>query len=211
MKIDVVTIFPGQIDAFTSEGLFRRAVQEGNEIFAHDLRKWTRDSYQTIDDRPFGGGPGMVMKVEPIHDAVQELKKKNTEVVLTSPRGTLLTSDLAKKLSRKDHLIFICGHYEGVDERVREHIADIDISIGGYVLSGGELPALVIIDALLRHIPGVVGNPESLKEESHEKGITAEYPHYTRPVEFNGWKVPEVLLSGDHRAVQEWRTRMSKP
>ena len=211
MKIDVVTIFPDQIDAFIKSGIFRIASEQGVAIEVHDLRKWTDDAHKTVDDRPFGGGPGMIMKIEPLFKAISELKQENTNVILTSPRGEKLTSDSAKKLSKLEHVIIICGHYEGVDERVREHLTDMDISIGDYVLSGGELPALVIIDALLRHVPGVIGNPESLTEESFESEMTQEYPQYTRPEEFKGWKVPDVLLSGDHDKIKRWRKDKAHP
>ncbi len=210
MKIDIITIFPNQIDCFIKEGLFKRAAMAGVEIEVHDLRKWTTDKHKTVDDRPFGGGPGMILKVGPIFKAVEEVKSKNSWVVLTAAKGKQLTPDVAKELSKKDHIVLIAGHYEGTDERVNEHIADEEISIGNYVLSGGELPTLVIMDALLRHIPGVLGNPDSLKEESFEEEIESEYPQYTRPVDFNGWKVPEVLVSGNHKDVEVWRKGQSK-
>ncbi len=209
MHIDIITIFPDQIRSFITEGIFRIAQDFGITIRVHDLRDWTDDRHKTVDDRPFGGGPGMVMKIEPIHKAVSSLKTRNSTTVLTSPRGKRHSGVLSKALAQKSHLIFICGHYEGVDERVREHIADMDISIGNYVLSGGELPVLVIIDSLLRHVPGVLGNEESLAEESFEKGVKGEYPQYTRPSDFMGWSVPEVLLSGDHRKVKSWRNKMN--
>lgn len=209
MKIDVVTIFPDQIRTFFGHGIFRIASDSGNELRVHDLRRWTHDTHKTVDDRPFGGGPGMVMKIEPFYEALEELKTESSRVALTTPRGEILTQDRAKKLAKLDHLILFCGHYEGVDERVRDHLCDMDISIGNYVLSGGELPALVVIDALLRHVPGVLGNPESLDEESFENGITAEYPQYTRPEDFKGWKVPDVLLSGDHAKIEKWRKKQT--
>lgn len=205
MKIDIITIFPEQVKAFSEYGLFKRATEAGVEVVVHDLRKWTTDKHRTVDDRPFGGGPGMVMKVEPIHKAVEEVKTPDAYTVLTSPRGRKLSPEVAKDLARKKHIIIICGHYEGVDERVKQHLANEEVSIGDYVLSGGELPALVIMDAVLRHVPGVLGNEESLKEESFEEGIESEYPQYTRPAEYNGWKVPEVLVSGNHKEVKSWR------
>lgn len=205
MKLDIITIFPAQVRSFTSDGIFRIAQKSGIDINVHDLRKWAKDNHKTVDDRPFGGGAGMVMKVQPIMDAINELKGDNTLVLLTSPRGKVFNSKYAKSLSKRDHIIILCGHYEGVDERVIENLIDEEISIGKYVLSGGELPALVIVDGFLRHVPGVLGNPESLKEESFEEGIDSEYPQYTRPEEINGWKVPDVLLSGDHKKIEEWR------
>ncbi|MFH1546897.1 MAG: tRNA (guanosine(37)-N1)-methyltransferase TrmD [bacterium] len=206
MKIDIITIFPAQISSFTSEGIFRIAKDAGVDIKVHDLREWTKDKHKTVDDRPFGGGAGMVMKVEPIYDALKDLRRKDSLVLLTSPKGKVFNSKYAKALSKKEHLIIICGHYEGVDERVKQYLVDEEVSIGSYVLSGGELPALVIVDALLRQIPGVLGNPESLDEESFEDEMKSEYPQYTRPENFKGWKVPDVLLSGDHKKVNEWRT-----
>ncbi|MBN2100841.1 tRNA (guanosine(37)-N1)-methyltransferase TrmD [Candidatus Dojkabacteria bacterium] len=209
MKIDILTIFPDQVSSFLSEGIFRLAQKQGVEINVHDLRGWTTDKHKTIDDRPFGGGPGMIMKVEPIFKALQSLKSSKSTVILTSAKGEMLSSELSKELSKLKHIILICGHYEGVDERVKEHLTDKQISIGNYVLSGGELPALVVLDSLLRHVPSVLGNPESLEEESHEEGIEQEYPQYTRPEDFKGWKVPEILLSGDHEKIRRWRKARS--
>jgi tRNA (guanine37-N1)-methyltransferase len=205
MNIDIVTVFPDQVSCFTDHGIFRIASEAGNTITVHDLRKWTDDKHKTVDDRPFGGGPGMVMKVEPFYEAVSELAGDKTKVILTSPRGKKLTTPIAKKISQNEHIILLCGHYEGVDERVRQHLCDMDISIGEYVLSGGELPALVIADSVLRQVPGVLGNPESLDEESFDESFVEEYPQYTRPEEFRGWKVPDILLSGDHEKVRKWR------
>ena len=205
MKIDIITLFPKQIEAFTSEGIFRIASANGHTVVAHDLRKWTSDKHKTVDDRPFGGGAGMVMKIEPLYEAVSELKTKDSYIILTGLRGEKLTTPKVKSFSKHTHIIIICGHYEGVDERVREHIADEEISVGDYVLSGGELPALTIADAVLRQQPGVLGNPSSLAEESFEEGLEVEYPQYTRPESFRGWKVPEILLSGNHAQVASWR------
>jgi tRNA (guanine37-N1)-methyltransferase len=205
MKVDIITIFPAQVGSFISEGIFRIAKDAGVDIKVHDLRAWTTDKYRKVDDRPFGGGAGMVMKVEPIFKALKDLKKKDSLVLLTSPKGKTFNSKYAKSLSKKEHIIIICGHYEGVDERVRKYLIDEEVSIGNYVLSGGELPALVMVDALLRHIPGVLGNPKSLKEESFEGDMKSEYPQYTRPEKFEGWEVPDVLLSGDHKKIEEWR------
>jgi tRNA (guanine37-N1)-methyltransferase len=210
MKIDILTIFPGQIESFISEGIFRIAQEKDDiKIEAHDLRDWSRNKHKKVDDRPYGGGPGMVMKIEPIYRALEDLKKKNSHVVLTSPKGNILSPKVGKSLARKDHIVIICGHYEGLDERVREHLIDQEVSVGNYILSGGELPALIITDVLLRFVPGVLGNPDSLKEESFEKNIEIEYPQYTRPAEFKGWKVPDILLSGDHAKIQNWRETLS--
>ncbi len=205
MKIDIITIFPDQVRAFISGGIFNRAKDAGVKLNVHDLRNWTDDKHRTVDDRPFGGGPGMVMKVEPIYKAVEELKTDSTHVIITTPRGENLDSSKSKEIAKREDILIICGHYEGVDERVHQHLADEGISIGNYVLSGGELPALVIVDSVLRHVPGVLGNPESLLEESCEKDMEKEYPQYTRPENFQGWKVPEVLLSGDHEKIEKWR------
>lgn len=205
MKIDIITIFPKQVSSFLSEGIFRISREKGIEVMAHDLRLWASGTQRKVDDRPFGGGPGMVMKVEPVYRAVSDLRSDDSTVILTSPRGTMLTAPLAQGLAKENHVLIICGHYEGVDERVRQHIADMDISIGEYVLSGGELPALVITDALLRHVSGVLGNPASLTEESFEGDIGGEYPHYTRPETFRGWSVPGELLSGNHETIRRWR------
>lgn len=209
MKIDIITIFPNQINSFVNEGIFRIAKEKGAlEINVHDLRKWTDDNHKTVDDKPFGGGAGMVMMVEPVFKAINELKKDNSKVIVTTPRGKRLNQKIVKDLSRQDsHYIILCGHYEGLDERIHEHLSDIEISIGDYVLSGGELASLVIVDSMIRLLPGVLGNEESLKEESFEDGL--EYPQYTRPFEFNGWKVPEILISGHHENIKKWRKEKS--
>lgn len=209
MKFDIVTIFPKQIETFVSEGVFRIAKEKGAvEIEVHDLRKWTKDAHKTVDDTPFGGGAGMVMKIEPIYEAIKELKKEGTKVIITTPRGEKLSQSMLKKLSTDyDHYIIICGHYEGIDERVHENLADIEISIGDFVLSGGELPSLVLMDGIVRLLDGVLGNANSLSEESFEEGL--EYPQYTKPANFMGWEVPEVLLSGHHGKIEEWRKAKS--
>lgn len=209
MNVDIITIFPDQVRSFMTGGIFNRAKESGVDLEVHDLRKWTDDKHRTVDDRPFGGGPGMVMKVEPIYKAVEEIKTDSTHVIITTPRGKNLNSAKSKEIARHENILIICGHYEGVDERVHRYIADEGLSIGNYVLSGGELPALVIVDSVLRHVPGVLGNPESLIEESCEDEMEQEYPQYTRPEEFNGWKVPDILLSGDHKKIKEWRNKQS--
>ena len=184
------------------------------EYYIHNLRDWTDDNHKTVDDKPFGGGPGMVMMVEPLYRAVTEIKtkleKKTVKVIITSASGQKFTQANAESFSKLDALIIICGHYEGVDARVAEHLADLEISIGDYVLTGGELPALVISDATIRLLPGVLGNEESLKEESHGENFSGEYPQYTRPADFKTadgkiWSIPDVLLSGDHAKIAAWR------
>lgn len=211
MRIDIITIFPNQIEAFKTEGLFRIAAKKGHQIIAHDLRTWTYDKHKTVDDRPFGGGAGMVMMVKPLWEAVSKLKQKGSLVILMGLRGKKFSMQTAKTLATLEHLIIICGHYEGIDARVHDQFADMELSIGDYVLSGGELPALVVADSILRLVPGILGNPASLEEESFENGMHAEYPQYTRPEIFRGWRVPEVLLSGDHAKIKQWRKLMSGP
>ncbi len=211
MKIDVVTIFPQMFTGPFEESIVKRA-QEKNlvSIAVHDLRKGTTDKHKTVDNSPYGGGPGMVMMVEPIDKAIRSLLTKRGDflakprVILMTPQGKTFSQAKAQELSKLEHLIFICGHYEGVDERVREHLVDEEISIGDYVLTGGELPAMVVVDSLVRLIPGVLGKEASLDEESFASGLL-EYPHYTRPEEFRGWKVPDVLLSGNHSEIAKWR------
>lgn len=207
-EIDLVTIFPRFFREPLQESLIKRAQQKGLvKVGIHDLRDYTRDRHRTVDDKPFGGGPGMLMKPEPIFECVEAIKR-DAWVVLMDPQGDPLNQKLAEKLSRKKHLIFICGHYEGVDQRVKDHLIDQEISVGDFITMGGEAPALCVIEAVLRFIPGVLGNAESLKEETFEDGL--EYPHYTRPRNFRGWEVPEVLVSGDHKKVKKWRQTISK-
>lgn len=205
MRIDIVTIFPGMFRGPFDESIVRRAIERGVvQIGVHDLRNWATDRHRTVDDYPFGGGPGMVMKVEPIVAAVEALRAgEQARVILLSPAGRRFTQPLAEELAREEQLLLICGHYEGVDERVREHVATDEISIGDFVLTGGELAAMVIVDAVVRLLPGVIAS-ESLAAESHSSSLL-EYPHYTRPAEFRGWRVPEVLLSGNHAAIAAWR------
>ncbi len=178
------------------------------EIHIHDLRWWATDERKTVDDRPYGGGAGMVMKVDIIDAAVAELKDKtgdkNTKVILMDAGGKKFNQGLARDFALDEHLIVICGHYEGVDHRVHEYIADEIISVGDYVLSGGELPAMTVVDSVVRLIPGVVGNPKSLDEESHNDE-SVEYPQYTRPEKYKNWEVPKILLSGDHKKIEDWR------
>ncbi|MEA2433353.1 MAG: tRNA (guanine37-N1)-methyltransferase [Actinomycetota bacterium] len=205
MKIDVISLFPELFDSPLRTSLLGRAVESGLlEIDVHDLRPHGLGKHQSVDDTPYGGGAGMVMRPEPIFEAVEGLKASNAKVLLMSPRGTVLNHSTVQRLANEDHLIIVCGRYEGVDERVVEHLVDEEISIGDYVLSGGELPAIVLIEAISRHVPGVLGNPESLETESHSAGLL-EHPQYTKPAEFRNHAVPDVLLSGDHGAIERWR------
>jgi tRNA (guanine37-N1)-methyltransferase len=207
MRIDILTIFPKMFAPVLGESMVKRAQAKGRvAIFIHDLRDYTTDKHRKVDDRPFGGGSGMVMQAAPIFNAVKKVraKGKNAKVILLCPQGKKLNQVIVNKLAKSKHLILICGHYEGVDERVRESLVDEEISIGDYVLTGGELPAMVLVDGVVRLIPGVLGDKNSLNFESFE-GNLLEYPHYTRPASFRGMKVPEILLSGDHQRIEKWR------
>ena len=210
MKFDVVTIFPQMFSAPMAEGVVARGVAAGVvDLKVHDLREFTTDRHRVVDDVPYGGGPGMVLKPEPLTRAVEHLKATRGTpgaIVLTSPQGRVLTARDAERLAGLGHVAILCGRYEGVDERIREHVATEEISIGDYVLSGGELAAMVIIDAVSRFVPGVVGDERSVGEDSFSRGLL-DYPHYTRPAEFEGWKVPDVLLSGHHAEIDRWRRR----
>ncbi len=212
MRIDVITIFPEVIEAGTDYSIIKRAKDKCVlDVKVHNLRDYTHDRHKSTDDEPFGPGAGMVMKPEPLFEAVEAIRSTagdEGKVLLMTPQGEPFSQQVARELSREDHLIVICGHYEGVDERVREHLVDREISIGDYVLTGGELPALVVIDAVARLVPGTLGKDESSVEESFTEGLL-EYPHYTRPAEFRGWRVPEVLISGHHAKIAEWRRKMS--
>lgn len=210
LRIDVITIFPGMLKGFLEESILKRAAQNRFVVFnTVDLRQFTTDRHQTTDDRPFGGGPGMVMKPEPLFKAVESVRTPEARVVLMTPQGRRFEQACAVGLSKARHLIFICGHYEGVDERVRTHLATDEISIGDYVLTNGVLPAAVVIDAVVRLVPGVLGNENTTREESFTEGLL-EYPHYTRPRVFRGLEVPEVLLSGDHEEIARWRREQSE-
>lgn len=217
MKFDIVTIFPKILDSYFAEAQIKRAsVKKLVEIEIHDLRDSTEDKHRTTDDVPYGGGAGMVMKVEPVNKCIQEIlkkssfKRKEIRIILLSAKGKFYEQKKAWDLSKKyKQIILICGRYEGVDERVVQHIADEEVSVGPYILSGGELGAAVVVDSITRLIPGVVGNETSLLEESYETN-QLEYPQYTRPEEFSGWKVPKVLLSGDHKKIAEWRKKQSR-
>lgn len=210
MKIDLVTIFPAMIDAPLREGVVGRGIGRGIlDVRVHDLRDFTHDRHRIVDDVPFGGGPGMVLKPEPLFRAVEAIERERgtpRAVVLMSPQGRLFSHAEAVRLSRLAHIVLLCGRYEGVDERVRAHVATEEISIGDYVLSGGELPALVVVDAVARLVPGVVGDEQSVERDSFVRGLL-DFPHYTRPAAFHGMDVPPVLLSGHHREIERWRKR----
>jgi tRNA (guanine37-N1)-methyltransferase len=209
VKIDIVTIFPKMVQGPLQEGIVARAIARGLlDVRVHDLRDFTTDRHRVVDDVPFGGGPGMVLKPEPLFGAVAAITGERgspSAVILTSPDGETLTHDVAARLSALDHVVILCGRYEGVDERVREHLATEAISIGDYVVSGGELPALVIVDAVARLVPGVVGDEASVAGDTFANGGLLDYPQYTRPAEFRGLHVPPVLLSGHHAEIEKWR------
>ncbi|MBI2857304.1 MAG: tRNA (guanosine(37)-N1)-methyltransferase TrmD [Chloroflexi bacterium] len=206
MLVDIITIFPQMFQGPFAESLIKRAVDKGLvRINIHNLRDFTHDRHRTVDDSPYGGGPGMVMKPGPIFEAVETIKGEGAaDVILLTPAGDRFTQQIARDLAVKGRLTFICGHYEGVDERVREGLITRELSIGDYVMTGGELAAMVVVDAVVRLIPGVLGSAESLTEESFSSGLL-EYPQYTRPEAFRGQRVPEVLLSGNHEEVARWR------
>ncbi len=216
VKFDIITIFPEVFRTYFSESIISQAQKRGLvKVNIHDLRDWTEDKHKTVDDKPFGGGRGMVMKVGPIYKAVKKLKKKNSKVVLFTPRGKKFNQKTATKFSKRKHFILICGRYEAIDERVAKKIADIKLSIGDYVLMGGELPAMVVIEAVSRLVPGVIGKPDLLEERITKKGGFVEYPQYTRPEKFEAskkeeWKVPRVLVSGDHKKIKEWREKYKR-
>ena len=209
MKIDVLTLFPEMFAGPLDVSMVARARKTGAlELRIHNLRDWTRDRHKSVDDRPFGGGPGMVLKPEPIFEAVESLATDVTRVLTMGPAGRRFTQEMARELAGQKHLLFVCGSYEGVDERVRT-LAHDELSIGDYVLTNGGLPAMVIIDAVTRLLPGVLGHEESAADESFSHGLL-EYPHYTRPADFRGMKVPEVLLSGNHAEIEKWRREQAR-
>lgn len=233
MKINILTIFPKLFDSFLNETLIKKAlVAKLLEINVVDIRAYATDKHHITDDTPYGGGPGMVMKIEPIFRALEALKKSGmmnddlrmTRTALMSPRGRQFSQVVVEEYAKLDEITLVCGRYEGVDYRVTEHLVDEELSIGPYVMSGGEVPAMVVAEAVSRYVPGVLGNPDSLKEETFSmkkpenfgacpaepKGRSGEYPSYTKPEEFNGWKVPEVLLSGNHEKIRQWRESMVK-
>lgn len=211
MRIDVLTLFPGMFVGPVDESILQRARAGGQlDLRIHNLRDYAHDRHKTVDDRPFGGGPGMVLKPEPLFEAVETLTAGDeVHVVLLSPSGRVFTQAVARDLAQRRRILLVCGSYEGIDERVREGLADDELSIGDYVLTNGALPAMVIIDAVTRLLPGVLGDAESALDESFSHGWL-EYPHYTRPAEFRGMKVPEVLLSGNHAEIEKWRAAQAR-
>jgi tRNA (guanine37-N1)-methyltransferase len=209
VKIAVLTLFPGMFAGPLDESIVKRAREAGLlELTLHNLRDYAHDRHRTVDDRPFGGGPGMLLKPEPLFEAVEKLARETTRVVLLSPSGRPFSQAIARELAQLDDLLLISGHYEGFDERVREHLADDELSIGDYVLTNGALPAMVIVDAVTRLLPGALGDDTSSHEESFSHGLL-EYPQYTRPADFQGMKVPEVLLSGNHAEIAKWRAEQA--
>lgn len=212
MKIDVLTLFPAMFAGPLDESIIKRARLAGLlDLQIHNLRDYAHDRHKTVDDRPFGGGPGMLLKPEPIFDAVEKLARENTRVILLSPSGRKFNQSIASELAQCEHLLLVTGHYEGFDERVRESLADDELSIGDYVLTNGALPAMVVIDAMTRLLPGALGDDTSAHEESFSPGTPGlEYPQYTRPAEFRGMKVPDVLVSGNHAEIAKWREEQSK-
>jgi tRNA (guanine37-N1)-methyltransferase len=206
VKIQILTLFPGICHGALGESMLKRARERGlAEIDALDLRQWATGKHRTTDDMPYGGGPGMVMKVEPIHAALGALRTPETKVVLMSPQGRVFNQAIAREYAKEKHLILLCGHYEGVDQRVADHLVDDELSIGDYVLTNGALAALIVTDAVVRLIPGVLGDAESAVQDSFTDARLLDHPHYTRPEEFQGWRVPEILLSGNHAAIAQWR------
>jgi len=207
MKIDVLTLFPGMFAGPLDESIVQRAREAGLlELQIHNLRRWTHDVHQTVDDRPFGGGPGMVLKPEPIFEAVEALRGERTRVILLTPSGRKFDQAVARELATLDHVLLVCGAYEGFDERIREGLAHDELSIGDFVLTNGALPAMVIIDAVTRLLPGALGHDQSAADESFSAGGPGlEYPQYTRPAEYRGMKVPAELLSGNHALIERWR------
>ncbi len=211
MRFDIFTLFPESLLSYLNASILKKAAQRGLlEVRLHNIRHWAIDRHRMTDDLPYGGGGGMVMKPEPIFSAVEGVlgKPPACPVVLLTPQGRLFTQKVAAELAAYPRLALLCGHYEGVDERVREHLVTDEISIGDYVLTGGELAALVVVDAVARLLPGVLGDPQGAQQDSHATGLL-EHPHYTRPPEFRGWRVPDVLLSGDHARIARWRQEQS--
>jgi tRNA (guanine37-N1)-methyltransferase len=205
LKITILTIFPAVCRAVFAESILARAVDKGlADLRAADLRDWTSDRHRTVDDTPYGGGPGMVMKIEPIDLALADLRSPKSKTILLSPQGRKFSDSIARELAREEELILLSGHYEGIDQRVADHLVDEEISIGDYVLTSGVLPALVVTDAVVRLIPGVLGDADSAAQDSFAAGIL-DHPHYTRPADYKGWKVPEVLLGGNHAVIDKWR------
>jgi len=213
MQFEVFTLLPEVFPSYLESSILQRARQRGLiDVRVHNIRDYTHDRHHTTDDTPYGGGGGMVMKPEPVFEAVESVlgissspaQPTPVPVILLTPQGRVFTQRVAEELSRHERIALLCGRYEGVDERIREHLVTDEISVGDYVLTGGELPALMMIDAISRLLPGVLGDPTGAEDDSHSMGLL-EYPHYTRPPEFRGWKVPDILLSGDHAKIEKWR------
>ena len=209
MRIDIVTLFPDVFFGPFAESIIGRAIKDKMvSVGTVNLRDFTEDKHRTVDGAPYGGGPGMLMMADPLFRAIESCKKENSCVILTSPKGEKFNQKMARELSSKKHLVIVCGHYEGIDERVKEKLIDKEISIGDYVLTSGNIPAMVIVDSVVRLLPGVLGDDSSSVEESFSCDLL-EYPQYTRPVKYRGMKVPEVLLSGNHKLIKEWRREQS--
>lgn len=211
MKIDIITLFPNMLKGFFDESILKRAISKGLlEVNLHNLRDYSLDKHKRVDDYAFGGGAGMVIQIEPVDNCLTELKKKTNydEIIYTAPDGEMLTQDLSNELSLKENICILCGHYKGVDERIRQHLITREISIGEYVLSGGELAAGVIADSVVRLIPGVLNDEQSALSDSFQDGLIAP-PVYTRPADYKGWKVPDVLLSGHEANIEQWRYNQS--
>jgi tRNA (guanine37-N1)-methyltransferase len=211
MRFDVFTLLPETFAPYLDASILQKAAERGLiEIALHNIRDWARDKHHTTDDTPYGGGGGMVMKCDPLFEAVESVlgPQPACPVILLTPQGRVFNQKIASELAAHGQIALVCGRYEGVDERIREHLVSDEISIGDYVLTGGELPAMLVIDAVSRLIPGVLGDPDGAADDSHATGLL-EYPHYTRPPDFRGWKVPEILLSGDHAKIAKWRREQS--
>ncbi len=212
LRFDVLSLFPKTVDGFAEESILGRAVEKGLiEVNSLDLRRWAKGKHRETDDRPFGGGAGMVLKPEPLFDAIEEISNESTKVIYMAPDGENLNTQIAKELAQEKHLLLVSGHYEGIDQRVRDQLVDREVSIGDYVLTNGSLAASVLVDSVARHVPGVLGDEASLQDESFEDDLLS-FPQYTRPHEYRGMKVPEVLLSGNHSQIKQWRDdqRVSK-
>ena len=213
MRIDIITLFPEFFEGLKTHSVIGRAVGNGTiEIATHNLRDYSTDKYKTVDDRPYGGGPGMVLKVDVLHRALIDVRRKTSDesakVILLTPQGQVYKQKIAQELAKESNLILICGHYEGFDERIREYV-DLEISIGDYVLTGGEIPAMIVVDSVARLLPGVLGDDVSSSDESHSDGLL-EYPQYTRPEEYGEKKVPTILLGGNHPEIEKWRREQAK-
>ncbi len=211
MQFDIFTLLPEVFPSYLETSILKRAAERGLiEVRVHNIRDYTHDKHHTTDDTPYGGGGGMVMKPAPVFEAIESVltPQPACPVIMLTPQGRVFDQHVADELSRHERIALICGRYEGIDERIREHLVTDEISIGDYVLTGGELPALLVVDAVARLLPGVLGDPTGAEDDSHASGLL-EYPHYTRPPEFRGWEVPEVLLSGDHAKIEKWRREQS--